>query len=305
MRYLRLAAGLLAAVSVASATVVSGNIVNLTGQPMSANRTVVRRQYPGRVPLGMILSSSAALDYSNLSGIGYARIMSFGPDNSTNGGFRFVSRRADGSAMYFPLTITPNQNTVITGFMGIGSASDPTYQLQLTLDSAAKPATSTWTVASDRRLKTNIVPFTDGLSTLNQLSPISYEYNGLGGMPIHSTGIGLIAQDVQSIIPYSVGTYQGWLHPSCAIVPRPDPCDTATTELYNLNNSALTYVLVNSVKQLELQSLQPVDAARSLVCDATTRGQSFFVQDDVLGDHVELCGKAADGTYSFQKTTQF
>lgn len=42
-----------------------------------------------------------------------------------------------------------------TARVGIGTAS-PSFQLQLSTDSAAKPATSTWTVASDERLKTEI-----------------------------------------------------------------------------------------------------------------------------------------------------
>lgn len=42
------------------------------------------------------------------------------------------------------------------GNVGIGVTS-PTYQLQLSTDSAAKPGTNTWTIASDERLKENIV----------------------------------------------------------------------------------------------------------------------------------------------------
>lgn len=41
--------------------------------------------------------------------------------------------------------------------VGIGVTS-PIYQLQLSRDSAAKPASSTWTVLSDARLKTNVQP---------------------------------------------------------------------------------------------------------------------------------------------------
>ena len=52
-----------------------------------------------------------------------------------------------------------NQNTLTvrtdTARVGIGTSS-PSYQLQLSTDSAAKPATSTWAVASDERLKTEI-----------------------------------------------------------------------------------------------------------------------------------------------------
>ncbi len=42
------------------------------------------------------------------------------------------------------------------GRLGIGTSA-PSYQLQLSTDSAAKPSTTTWTVSSDSRLKDNII----------------------------------------------------------------------------------------------------------------------------------------------------
>ena len=271
------------------------SLPNLSGPVITTGTMVVGSAWP----------STAVFDYSILSPNGYARLISFGPDNSTNGSFRFMSKRADGSNTQFPMTITNASNIALIGNLGIGLVSDATYELQLSADSAAKPSTSAWTVASDRRLKTNVRPFIDGLSIVNQLAPVAYEYNGLGGMPAGVTGIGFLAQNVKDIIPYSVGTYQGWLHPSCAIDPRPDPCDTTTTELFNLNDSALTYVLINAVNQLELQTMQHSDVSQPLMCTESTRGQHFFVRDDLLGDHVTVCGRSASGTYSFQTTTQF
>lgn len=44
-----------------------------------------------------------------------------------------------------------------SGNVGIGTTS-PSYQFQLSTDSAAKPSTNTWTISSDERLKQNIVP---------------------------------------------------------------------------------------------------------------------------------------------------
>jgi hypothetical protein len=42
------------------------------------------------------------------------------------------------------------------GYVGIGT-TNPSYQLQLSTDSAAKPTTTTWTVSSDKRVKQDIV----------------------------------------------------------------------------------------------------------------------------------------------------
>jgi hypothetical protein len=69
------------------------------------------------------------------------------------GALVFLQRNAaDGSSVTMSdevMRITPSGN------VGIG-ITGPSYQLQLSQDSAAKPSTNTWTVSSDRRLKANI-----------------------------------------------------------------------------------------------------------------------------------------------------
>ncbi|PCH63733.1 MAG: hypothetical protein COC04_04100, partial [Gammaproteobacteria bacterium] len=84
-----------------------------------------------------------------------------------------------------------------TGNVGLGTQT-PAYQLQLSANSAAKPTTSTWTVASDRRLKENIKPYKGGLSDVLEITPVWFTYNGKAGMP-KDTGVGVIAQDLQRI----------------------------------------------------------------------------------------------------------
>jgi len=133
------------------------------------------------------------------------------------------------------------------GQVGIGAnMTAPSYDLQLSADSAAKPTSGAWTIVSDARLKRNIVPFTDGLATIAQINPVSYELNGLAGTPEGTKGISIIAQDVKDIIPYTISTYQAKLHPD----------DAATTDLYDFNSSALTFVLINAVKELNQLSLK-------------------------------------------------
>jgi len=69
-----------------------------------------------------------------------------------------------------------------TGNVGIGTTS-PTAQLELSTDSAKKPTTNTWTIASDARIKTAIRPFTDGLQVIQEIRPVWYQYNGKAGFP--------------------------------------------------------------------------------------------------------------------------
>ena len=125
-------------------------------------------------------------------------------------------------------------------FYGLGLGVQPAYSLHLALDSAAKPGTNTWTIASDARLKTAIEPFLDGLAQVLQLEPISYAYNGHAGMP--ATGkreIGLLAQAVQAITPYLVGSYRGQLTP-----------ETPETDILTYEGHALSFVLLNAIKEL-------------------------------------------------------
>jgi hypothetical protein len=129
------------------------------------------------------------------------------------------------------------------GRVGIG-VPNPGWQLQLSQDSAAKPGSNTWTVPSDRRLKKDVRPFTDGLSTLAQIDPVRYVLNGRGGMPENKRGIGVIAQDVKDVVPYTISTFNAKL----------DPGDAKPTELYSFDSSALTFVTINAVKQLAKQN---------------------------------------------------
>jgi hypothetical protein len=59
-------------------------------------------------------------------------------------------------------TVTPAQqlhvagSAAVSGSLGLGGVTRPAYLLELAADSAAKPASSLWSVLSDRRLKTDI-----------------------------------------------------------------------------------------------------------------------------------------------------
>jgi hypothetical protein len=120
--------------------------------------------------------------------------------------------------------------------VGIGT-TNPDYLLHVN-GTAAKPGSSSWTVASDNRLKKDIEDFTDGLETLEKVHPVTFRYNGKAGMPTDKQYVGVIAQEMQKVAPYTVGefTYQD---------------TTGTTEKYlDYDATALTYMLVNAVKEL-------------------------------------------------------
>jgi hypothetical protein len=112
---------------------------------------------------------------------------------------------------------------------------------------AAKAGGGSWTVASDKKLKRDITHFKDGLSVLEKIKPVSFRYNGKAGLPTEEQYVGVLAQDMQQIAPYTVGqfTYQD---------------STGKTEQYlDYDPNALTYILVNSVKEQQKQ-LEEKDA---------------------------------------------
>lgn len=125
--------------------------------------------------------------------------------------------------------------TIHDGNVGIGTPT-PVFQLELGSNSAAKPTSNTWTVTSDRRLKTNIKPYTSGISDLMKIKPVWFTYNGEANMP-KETGVGVIAQELQEVAPYMV---KPWTYRDA---------NGKETEYLGVDNGAMTYMLINSVQE--------------------------------------------------------
>jgi hypothetical protein len=144
--------------------------------------------------------------------------------------------------------------TFLDGHVGIGT-SPGAYTLEvggptfihsgLVIDDQAfKPGGGPWAATSDARMKENVLPYTDGLSTLLQIKPVKYHYNQLSGYNTKPEYVGVLAQDIKSIAPYMVGSFQKNGEP-----------------YYNVDNSAMTYMLINAVKEQQ----QQIDELKKLV----------------------------------------
>ncbi|MBI1288057.1 MAG: hypothetical protein GC178_10835 [Flavobacteriales bacterium] len=127
--------------------------------------------------------------------------------------------------------LTINQN----GNVGI-FATSPTYALQVN-GTAAKTGGGSWTATSDRRLKQDINEYSDGLEALMQIRPVTYHYNEKSGYDTEPEYVGVIAQELQEIAPYMVGNFE-----------------KDGTEYLNVDNSAMTYMLINAVKELKAEN---------------------------------------------------
>jgi hypothetical protein len=117
--------------------------------------------------------------------------------NKRNGGLVFVGSN-----------LSVGSNLIVSGKVGVGNAN-PAFQLQLSTDSAAKASTTTWTVASDERVKENVQVADYGLcySNVQALDLKRYTYSATFQEQTRvedKSKLGWIAQDVRPIFPKAV-----------------------------------------------------------------------------------------------------
>jgi hypothetical protein len=145
----------------------------------------------------------------------------------------------DGFSIYDTVAAATRFTILNNGNVGIGTTS-PGYQLQLSTNSAAKPTSNVWTVVSDSRVKENVRTYDSGLDKVLQIEPKLFDYNGKAGFEKTKDNVGIIAQEIKKILPETVNTYKAKLNEG----------DEEETELYSYDGHALTFALVNSIKEL-------------------------------------------------------
>jgi len=119
--------------------------------------------------------------------------------------------------------------------VGIGVTA-PTYQLQLSQNSAAKPTSNVWTVASDLRLKDIHGDYTKGLADIAKLRPILYTYKKNNPYHFNSEelSVGAIAQEVQTVFPEAVkADAKGYLQ---------------------LDTNSINWATINAIKELKTEN---------------------------------------------------
>lgn len=113
---------------------------------------------------------------------------------------------------------------------------------RLTISGGAyKPGGGSWTATSDRRLKDQVVPYADGLTLLMSIKPVKFHYNELSGIDTEKEYVGVIAQDLNEVAPYMVGSFE-----------------KEGETYFDVDNSAMTYMLINAVQeqQATIEELQ-------------------------------------------------
>lgn len=118
--------------------------------------------------------------------------------------------------------------------VGIGTTT-PGFLLEVN-GTAGKPGGGSWSASSDARLKTDIKTYTDGLESVLAIHPVTYRYNSLSGYDTAESHVGVIAQEVQAVAPYMVKVSDR-------------KATDGSTGYLAVDNSAMTYILINAVKE--------------------------------------------------------
>lgn len=113
-----------------------------------------------------------------------------------------------------------------------------------------KPGGGSWAAVSDARLKKDITPFEDGLTQLLKIKPVSYSYNGTFSESWDNGKrfVGVVAQDIREIAPYMVEE----INFGRQVSENEDGTETVIEEgtpYLTFDGTALTYMLINSVKE--------------------------------------------------------
>ena len=123
---------------------------------------------------------------------------------------------------------------------------------------AYKPGGGPWTDTSDVRTKNILGAYDHGLTELLQVSPVRYTYKnnhsaGEGptskGLPTDQEFVGVIAQDIETVMPETVKQTSGTID------------GQPVTDLRIYDSNAVIYALLNAVKELAAR-VQALEAAR-------------------------------------------
>ena len=182
------------------------------------------------------------------------------------GGFAMVSHQTQANNTSFALRQSPNGATHVNaaagqviGFrqggttirLGVSAAGNVVVGSESDLPSAGvaifqvagsafkNDGSTAWLSTSDARVKEDVRDLELGLAELRLVRPVRYRYNGRAGTVAGLPGIGVLGQEIEAIVPETV---------RCVTAAAPD--EPAFDDLRVFDPSALTYVLINAVKEL-------------------------------------------------------
>jgi len=197
-------------------------------------------------------------------------------------GFRFV-RFANG---FTNIEHRSSSNLVFNNVDGsstyFGTAGTPKFSVQINKIqsevNAYKPGGGPWSSISDKKAKKDVNLYNKGLKELLEIEPVSYKYSVDFIKDNNETYVGVIAQDLQKVVPSMVKDYD-----------YNDINAKTHTGYLSVDPNEFTYILINSVKEQQeliktLQSqvndlskivtdMQSNSSNTSLLIDGTNKAQ--------------------------------
>jgi len=127
------------------------------------------------------------------------------------------------------LTYRNNSDAILYGLQADGNFT-------VNLGAGYQPGGGAWGTLSDARIKRDVVDYTQGLAQVLALRPRRFHYNEASGYNTEKEYVGLVAQEVQPVMPEMISEQEG--------------NGQGPRTVLAMNTTALTYALVNSVKEL-------------------------------------------------------
>jgi hypothetical protein len=186
-----------------------------TGQITILTTTAQAANVGGKLALGGLYNESNYLTFGSIA----AR-----KENSTSGnwsGYLQFSTRLFGGNLEERMRIDSSGGLILAG------------------STAQKATGTTWSNPSDQRLKHNIRDYTKGTTELMQVRVREWEYNGKGGTTEGMKGLGVVADEVMTVLPNTVETYDAKLNAD----------DEENTEIKKFDATEITWLLVKAVQE--------------------------------------------------------
>jgi len=160
------------------------------------------------------------------------------------------------------LGITAAGNVIVGGGSELVGAP-ATDILQVNGGAGKTVGGGSWDIISDARVKDNVRDLDAGLAQLCQLRPVRFRYNGRAGTAAGVEDVGVLAQEIETVLPETVQKASGGA-----------PAEQGLEDLRIFNPSALTFVLINAVKELATRVEQLELALAETSTKGPTRGGS-------------------------------
>jgi len=172
-----------------------------------------------------------------------------------------------------------------SGQVGIGVLV-PSHALDVA--GTTRNTSGSWISGSDRRLKADIKEYTGGLDEILKINPITFNYNGSGGIKATDKPIvGVVAQEFQKVAPYAVSTFKHVEYKTTkSATGIESEVPVKEEEFLQVDNGPIKYMLVNAIK--EQQSMIQAQAER--IAQLEEAISSFGSVDQFNSTNVTLTG---------------